>query len=187
MPESVLKGTCLPGLIQSKRAPDKRGAPGKSAASSEKECSRPKILGREQICFVVPPKFGTDCPLWPPGTGREPWAFPPPLRRCPSSMPAGTLSAGASLSVRPVDEILLRHPRGMRDFTQNPYELFLKGVRRWGGWRGSQYSASPNRPWPDPAPAFPPWRCCWQRGCCSGRTGGRYRRCRRPCFHCWDH
>ena len=30
--------------------------------------------------------------------GRGPWAFPPPLRRCPSSGPGGTLSARGSLS-----------------------------------------------------------------------------------------
>ena len=38
-------------------------------------------------------------PLTSCGTGRVPWAFPPPLRRCPSSIPTGALSAGASLSV----------------------------------------------------------------------------------------
>ena len=48
---------------------------------------------RANIRFVVPPKFKTDCLLWPPVTGREPWAFPPPLRRCPSSDPNGRLSA----------------------------------------------------------------------------------------------
>ena len=50
---------------------------------------------RANIRFVVPPKFKTEypCLLWPPVTGREPWAFPPPLRRCPSSESNETLSA----------------------------------------------------------------------------------------------
>ena len=49
---------------------------------------------RANARFVVPPKFKAwQGLLWPPGTGRVPWAFPPPLRRCPSFRPNRALSA----------------------------------------------------------------------------------------------
>ena len=50
--------------------------------------------------------------LWPPGTGREPWTFPSPLRRCPSSGPNRALSA-LRPSLWSVSGVLLRHHGGV--------------------------------------------------------------------------
>lgn len=62
-------------------------------AGARKKRSHPNTFGTRAQGFVVPPKFGADCPLWPSVTGREPWTFPSPLRRCPSSGAGGILSA----------------------------------------------------------------------------------------------
>ena len=60
---------------------------------SDKKTLPSLCFGTRAHRFVVPPKFGADCPLWPSGTGRGPWTFPSPLRRCPSSGADGMLSA----------------------------------------------------------------------------------------------
>ena len=61
----------------------------------KKECSRPKTIGtraKNSLRGATQIQGPKDL-LWPPGTGREPWTFPPPLRRCPSFSPNGALSA----------------------------------------------------------------------------------------------
>ena len=64
--------------------------------------------------------------------------------------------------------------------------VFLKKVKQWAGWRRDcTYSANPGRPGTVPSPAPRRCRCCWRRGCCSCRTGGRYRKLPRPCARCW--
>ena len=63
--------------------------------------------------------------------------------------------------------------------------VFEEKVKQSDDWSGDTYCASPDRPAPDRGSAFRRCRCCWQRGCCSGRRDGRYRRSHRPYARCW--
>ena len=80
--------------------------------------SRPAALGRERFRFVVPPKFKAyRASFLPPVLREGAVGVSAPLRRCPSSRPAGPLSAvRPSLWGRRLG-VLLRHPRGANEST----------------------------------------------------------------------
>ena len=154
----------------------------REAREGKKSCSHPKALGREQNCFVVPPKFETQtcllCGLLLRGESRG--RFRPRSAAVLRLSRTGHFQLCVPLCGSNI-RVLLRHPSG---FYSIIVCVFAQKVKRWDGWRDSRNSANPDRPGQGPAPAFRQWRCCWRRGCCSGRTDGRCKSPRRPTFRC---
>ena len=138
---------------------------GKIGLSSQKAPPvRRSGLGREPVRLRGATQIqGQGPPLFLLLTGREPWAFPPPLRRCPWASAGGALSAGAPLSVGRV---------WMLTAAASSRSMLFRGP--WNGSVDSPPAASPGRPGRGPGSASRRWRCCWRRGCCAGRRGGRY-------------
>ena len=123
--------------------------------------------------FVVPPKFGADCPLWPPmARGGCRGRFRP---RSAAVLPlgqAGRFQPRASLSVGWGSEYCCGIAAGIFAMIICDFATLVKGFRRWGRKKDLCCCGNPGRPVQDPAPASRRWRCCWHRGCCCGHTGG---------------
>ena len=157
----------------------------REAREGKKSCSHPKALGREQNCFVVPPKFETQtcllCGLLLRGESRG--RFRPRSAAVLRLSRTGHFQLCVPLCGSNI-RVLLRHPSGFHSIIVC---VFAQKVKQWGDLWGDTCFSSPDRRGPDPEPAFLRCRCCWRRGCCSGRTGGRCRKSRRPYARCWGH
>ena len=123
---------------------------------------------RASIRFVVPPKFKTGVPVsfglllrgGSRGRFRPRSAAVLRLIRTGGFQPCPPLCGS-------VVRVLLRHLRGDFSTILCDFRTNVKG-------KAAIKDGNPNHPGPGPAPAFRRWRCCWQRGCCCGRTDGRY-------------
>ena len=133
----------------------------------KKICSRPMVLGRERTYAS-----------WCHPNSRQTVSFGLLLRggsrgrfRPRSAAVLRLVRTGNFQPCLPlcgsVVRVLLRHLRGGFSTILCDFRTNVKGktVIRYG---------NPGRPGQGPAPAFRRWRCCWRRGCCCGRTGGKY-------------
>ena len=147
-------------------------------------------IGTRAKRFVVPPKFKAERLrlLWPPmARGGCRGRFRPRSAAVLPLAPAGRFQPVASLSVAGVVRVLLRHRSGYFLTILCDFATLVKRFRRSGRKKSEERYDSPGHLLQDPAPASRQWRYCWRRGCCCGRTGGRYSSPRRPGLHCWGH
>ena len=133
----------------------------------KKICSRPMVLGRERTYAS-----------WCHPNSRQTVSFGLLLRggsrgrfRPRSAAVLRLIRTGGFQPCLPlcgsVVRVLLRHLRG--DFS-----TILCDLRTNVKGKTAIRCGNPGRPGQGPAPAFQRWRCCWQRGCCCGRTDGKY-------------
>ena len=134
---------------------------------TKKICSRPMVLGRERTYAS-----------WCHPNSRQTVSFGLLLRggsrgrfRPRSAAVLRLIRTGDFQPCLPlcgsVVRVLLRHLRG--DFS-----TILCDLRTNVKGKTAIRCGNPGRPGQGPAPAFQRWRCCWQRGCCCGRTDGKY-------------
>ena len=133
----------------------------------KKICSRPMVLGRERTyASWCHPNSRQTVSFGLLLRGGSRGRFRPRSAAVLRLVRTGNFQPGFPLCGSVV-RVLLRHLRGGFSTILCDFRTNVKGktVIRYG---------NPGRPGQGPAPAFRRWRCCWRRGCCCGRTGGKY-------------